>query len=452
MKKTEEKVIKFVEKHKLINRGDKLLIGLSGGPDSVFALYFFTKFKNLFKIELTAVHINHLIRGKDSDEDQKFSKKLCKELDVEFVSESVDVKSMKADSKKSLEEIAREERYRIYREQVEKLGADKILTAHNQDDNTETVLLNLIKGTGVKGLTGIPIKRSNIIRPILCLSKKEITEYLEETRIKFRIDKTNLENEYNRNFLRNEIIPQLIRKLNPSLHETVFRMSNNLLAFSSIIDTKLGEEADKVWTKKEEEVTVSLSQLRNHNNDAANEIIKLGLEKYYDQKITSTDIQKISKLIESQVGKKIKLRNKFIAVRERDEIILIKEGIDKVTEQMIKPGKPVKIKSLAILVEEIQQNEIKWNQKGVEYISIDDENPIFTIRNWKEGDKFKPLGMNSFKKVSDFLTDQKIPSLLKKNKLLLEYRNQIVWLIGLRIDDRFKVTPDSKRIYKLCQQ
>ncbi|MDZ7765030.1 MAG: tRNA lysidine(34) synthetase TilS [Melioribacteraceae bacterium] len=212
MKKTEEKVIRFVEKHKLIEQNNKLLIGLSGGPDSVFALYFFNKFSKRFKINLSVVHINHLIRGEDSDKDEDFSKKLCDKLSVEYISENVDVKKIKKKSKKSLEEIAREERYRIYQEQAEKLGADKIVTAHNQDDNTETVLLNLIKGTGIKGLTGIPIKRSNIIRPLLCLSKKEITDYLKSNKINYRIDRTNLENDYDRNFIRNKIIPQLIEK------------------------------------------------------------------------------------------------------------------------------------------------------------------------------------------------------------------------------------------------
>lgn len=448
MKKTEEKVIRFVEKHKLIEQNNKLLIGLSGGPDSVFALYFFNKFSKRFKINLSAVHINHLIRGENSDIDEDFSKKLCDKLSVEYISENVDVKKIKKKSKKSLEEIAREERYRIYQEQAEKLGADKIVTAHNQDDNTETVLLNLIKGTGIKGLTGIPIKRSNIIRPLLCLSKKEITDYLKSNKINYRIDRTNLENYYDRNFIRNKIIPQLIENLNPSLHQAVFRMSNNLQSYSTILETTLSKTTAKVWANKK----LKLAALNKFDNELTNEIIKRGLEKYYDSKINSNDIEKVKKLVNSQVGKKIKLRKNFIALRERETIIIYKEESEKFSEVKLKPGETVVVGSQKISIEKINKSEIKWNLKGIEYISIDDENPIFTIRNWKSGDKFKPLGMNSFKKVSDFLTDLKIPSLTKKTKFLLEYRNQIVWVIGLRIDNRFKITSSSKRIYKLCQQ
>ncbi|MDZ7765031.1 MAG: tRNA lysidine(34) synthetase TilS [Melioribacteraceae bacterium] len=225
-------------------------------------------------------------------------------------------------------------------------------------------------------------------------------------------------------------------------------MSNNLQSYSTILETTLSKTTAKVWANKK----LKLAALNKFDNELTNEIIKRGLEKYYDSKINSNDIEKVKKLVNSQVGKKIKLRKNFIALRERETIIIYKEESEKFSEVKLKPGETVVVGSQKISIEKINKSEIKWNLKGIEYISIDDENPIFTIRNWKSGDKFKPLGMNSFKKVSDFLTDLKIPSLTKKTKFLLEYRNQIVWIIGLRIDERFKITSSSKRIYKLCQQ
>ncbi|MGA7836827.1 MAG: tRNA lysidine(34) synthetase TilS, partial [Ignavibacteriaceae bacterium] len=228
MKKTEEKVLKFIDQKNLISRRDKILIALSGGPDSVFLFHFLLKFRKRFQIDLAAAHINHKLRGKNSDADEKFCKDLCEQNDIQFFSTRKDVKKIAAAKKISLEEAGREIRYSEFKRIAVQNNFSKIATAHNCSDNAETVFFNLIKGTGLKGLSGIPIKRENIIRPVLVLTKNEILEYLSKKKLKFRMDESNLESEFERNFIRNEIFPLIKEKLNPAFEEKIFHNSEIL--------------------------------------------------------------------------------------------------------------------------------------------------------------------------------------------------------------------------------
>ncbi|MEO8399554.1 MAG: tRNA lysidine(34) synthetase TilS [Ignavibacteriaceae bacterium] len=211
MKKIEQKVLKFIDEKNLISKNDIVLVALSGGPDSVFLLYFLNKFKKRFQISIGVFHLNHKLRGKNSDDDLIFCKNLSDKMKIDFLSSAKNIKQFAKENKISIEEAGRKIRYEELHRIAEKNNYNKIATAHIADDNTETVLLNLIKGTGLKGISGIPIKRGNIIRPILILTKKEILEYLHYYEIDYRVDESNLSIDYERNFLRSEVIP-LIKK------------------------------------------------------------------------------------------------------------------------------------------------------------------------------------------------------------------------------------------------
>jgi len=449
-KKTEQKIIKFIDSHNLLKESDKVIIALSGGPDSVFALYFFNKFKRRFKVEIAAVHLNHKLRGKDSERDEKFCKDICEKLKIEFISTHVEVKKLKSESHKSIEEIARNERYKFFEYTSTQLHADKLITAHNQDDNTETVLLNLIKGTGTKGLSGIPISRGKIIRPLLCLSKGEILYYLKQSKIKYRKDKSNDENEYQRNIIRNKVIPIIKSEINPSINETIFRTSNNLRFLSKIISKQTEVYFKKFVVQKEELCKISLKLFKEVETMFVDEVIKFCLEKFLQNDISSKDIAKVRSLYEYQVGKEVKFKKKSFAVREREEIVIRKSKPSSTKERKIKKGQRIQLGEKWLSISTVKNSRFIMNQTGCEFVSIGVQHPTFTLRTWKEGDKFKPLGMKNFKKVSDFLTDLKIPASNKKGQLVLTYRNQIIWVIGLRIDDRYKITSQTKRAIKLC--
>ena len=258
IKDIEQKVIRFIDQKNLINKNDKILIALSGGPDSVFLLHFLNNFKRRFKIELGALHVNHRLRGNNADDDEKFCKKICKELGIEYFSVKKNVKSFATRKKISLEEAGREIRYSVLKSIAAQNKYNKIATAHNANDNAETVLLNLIKGTGIKGISGIAVKRNNIIRPVICLNKDEILNFLEQRKLNYKIDETNFSSDYERNFIRNEIIPIVKSRLNPSLETSVFNSSEVFKRISLRIDKEIESFFKTVKFNKKQNLLILL--------------------------------------------------------------------------------------------------------------------------------------------------------------------------------------------------
>ncbi len=451
MKTIEQKVLKFIDRYSLIEPGDKLLIALSGGPDSVFALYFFKKYERRFKSEIFAAHVNHQLRGAEADEDEKFCKRLCDNLGIKFFSDKVDVKNYAKSNKLSLEEAARVLRYSYLMEVADNSGSNKIITAHNMNDNAETVLLNLFKGTGIAGVSGIPIKRHNIIRPLLNLCKDDILNYLNKKNIQYRIDSTNLENDFSRNFIRNEIIPLIKDRINPSLEETLFKSSRVFKSNFQILDKYIKQILDEFVDFNKGQLKINLSLIKQFDKEILNEVFKKSLEVFFNYEYSFNDSTKLLNLINKQVGRNINLTNGLVAFRERG-CILIQKPDPKTnnTEYKVKIGERIKFGDGFLESKLIGDFDFKHSySKKSEYISADDLDLEFTLRKWKFGDRFIPLGMKGFKKVSDFLNEQKVSASKKKDQFVLLNRNNIVWVVGLRIDDRYKVLPSTKRICKL---
>jgi tRNA(Ile)-lysidine synthase len=450
MKKTEQKVLRFIEQNKLISAGDKILVAFSGGPDSVFALHFLEKFKRKYKIDLRAVHFNHGLRGKESDADEIFSKEFCKNRSIPFEVIKLKVKSFSQKNKISIEEAARNLRYNNLQQLAEKTLSTKIVTAHNQSDNTETILLNLFSGTGFSGFSGIPIQRGNIIRPFLCLTKQEISDYLEHEKISFRVDSSNMKDDYKRNYIRNRILPLVRLKLNPAVDEALFRSSKNfentLFLNHKLIDHIIAEYV----THNSNAVSFPLLLADWFDGTIPGEILKIIFKRYLKHEFEYDDYVKINSLITKQKGKKIQLSKKLIALREEESIRIELTCKPSNNYFTLKTGDQINLGSKIIGIELVKSENVQFKNNGkVEFISAEGMNENFILRTWKFGDKFKPLGMKNFKKVSDFLTDSKISVSERKNQLVLTNRNQIIWIVGLRIDDRFKLNSKTKKIYKL---
>lgn len=442
-----ETVINFIKKHNLIENNSKLLIALSGGPDSVFALYFFHQFKNKYKAELIAAHVNHNLRGNDSEQDQIFCEKICNELKIPIFIKSVDVEKFARKNNQSVEEAARNLRYNFFEEISNHEKVDYIITAHNSDDNTETILLNLIKGTGLSGLSGIPVKRGKIVRPILSLSKKEIVEFLELNKINFRIDKSNYENDFERNKLRNIVIPE-IEKINPSLNSTLRNFSNNISSINIYIQQEIEKSFKKFVKKNENQFIVNQKLFQRENVLISSLIIKKLFEDHLKISFTSKDSDKVKNLVFQQKGTTIKLKNSVKVIREDESLIFFTEEKLFTDEIEIRLNSSQEIGNYEISIEEV--NEFNENSNFSEIISGDKTEDIFILRRWKIGDKFIPLGMKNFKKISDFLTDKKVKSSSKKKHLILTNRNEIVYVFGLRIDERYKLTKNTKRKIGIC--
>ncbi len=448
MKKTEEKIIRFIETNRLIEKGERVLVAFSGGPDSVFALHFLKKFQKKYSIELAAVHFNHGLRGMEADEDQKFAAEFCSNLGVAFYSSKLNVKKLAKEKKLSIEEAARKLRYQYLDKLCKKNSFDKIVTAHNLSDNTETVLMNLLSGTSASGLSGIPPQRGNIIRPILCLTKQEILVYLQKNRIPFRIDPSNLSDDFKRNFIRNRILPLLRGKINPLLDEAVFRTTSNLKSQLVNLEKGMNYFLSEFSSLKENGFLIRL-KIIDVFGEIPGELLKLFLEKNFAYEFTHDDYEKINSLAKNQKGKKINLSG-GISVYKESEILLFQKEKENLPEQIeINVGGRVRFGGRTFGIDEAAIEENLSGKKAYELISAEGLDEKFLLRTWKHGDIFKPLGFKGAKKVSDFLTDAKIAASVKKEQIVLLNRNKIVWVAGLRISDEVKITNKTKRVYKL---
>ncbi len=451
-KTVEQNVINFIKDFSLIEKDDKIIVALSGGPDSVFLLNFLNKFEKKYKIELAAIHINHQLRGKESDKDQKFCERICKDLHIPLKCISVDIKSFANENGLSIEEAGHIIRYSEFEKYRQEINFNKIATAHNINDNSETILLRLFKNADVYSISGIPIKRDNIIRPLLKIDKKDIIKYLDENKIKFRIDLSNEENLYERNFIRNIIISQLEKKINPKLNYALFNFSLNIKniqeLFSKIIVERIIQ--DYIQTNLNE-IIVNINFIKENNIPSF--LIETILRKVANEKlnynINNNDILNCLKLLEKQSGTIVELSKKIIAIKDRDNLIIRRKNDNQKNEIIeIAVGQKININEKILSIK--KTNKIKFTKnKNIEYISGDNIEPIFQLRKWNAGDTFYPLGMTKPKKVSDFLVDEKISYDKKKDQLILLNNNQIVWLVGLRIDERFKVKPNTKNFIEL---
>ena len=296
MQTTEQKVLQFIKENHLISSGDKILIALSGGPDSIFLLYFLNKFRRKYKINLCAIHVNHLLRGKESEKDESFSEEFCKSYNIPIFVHRKDVGLFAQKNRCSLEVAGRKIRYECFEETADLNKCSKIATAHNADDNAETVLLNLIKGAGPNGISGIPIKRDQIIRPVLIASKKEILDYLSENKITFRIDESNLSNDFERNFLRNEIIPLIVKNLNPSFSKTVLQTALNFQRLNPLIEKIISNLKSELKIEKNKSVSIPIPLISKQEDFITWQLVKDVVEENFSIKLESNHIKKITSL------------------------------------------------------------------------------------------------------------------------------------------------------------
>lgn len=370
---------------------------------------------------------------------------------IQFISVSKDVNAYAKLSKLSIEEAARKIRYQELQKAAKKLGCNKIATAHNASDNVETILLNLFKGAGLKGLSGIPVKRENIIRPIMCLSADEIRKYLRHNKISFRLDESNLESDYERNYLRNEIIPELKRKINPQLEQKISNTSKIISEISSFVDTEVERFSKTAAKNIKDHLRINLKAISKLDRSFVRIFLKSVVEETFKIELSSANLNDVLNLIKSQTGKSIHLKEKVSAFRERDDLVIGKKLIAKQnTPVALSVGQGVELDGKIISVEQVNKKMIQFTcNKYVEFISGDGLKKKFEVRNWKAGDQFQPIGMTGTKKVSDFLSDIKISSAEKKDHLVLSNSGKIIWLVGLRIDEKFKVKSRTKKILKL---
>ena len=322
-----EKVLDTIKKYELISNGDKLVLGVSGGPDSMCMLNILKEIKEngILNFEITVAHMNHMIR-EEAKKDENYVKKYCKENGIKFYSKSIDVEKIANTNKISTEEAGRNERYKFFDEILKKTASSKIAIAHNKNDNAETVIMNIIRGSGVSGLKGIEAKREKYIRPLIECEREEIEEYCEKENLNPRIDKTNFENIYTRNKIRNIVIPFIKKEFNPNIIETINRLSNLVTEEETYIEKQVEKEYKEILIEENLEKRTIIVDLKKFNNEE--KVIKSRLILYTITRILGSSkgiekihIEDIIKLCNNNVGNKYLTPNKNIKVLTKNSKI-----------------------------------------------------------------------------------------------------------------------------------
>lgn len=407
-----KKFIEFIETEELIQKNDKILVAFSGGPDSVALGRLLMGIKDFYGLDLGFCHINHNLRGEESDGDEEFCRDFSQKHKFDFFALRADVLGYAKDKKIGLEEAGREIRYEFLQETAKKNSYNKIALAHNLDDNVETFLFRLMRGTGIQGLKGIPVKRDNIIRPILFMKKLEILSFLKEINQDYKVDSSNNENVYTRNKIRLELIPYIEKEFNPRFKDNISLLIDDIGNF---------EDTDLEFTTLEEFLLLSKRCQKN---------ILYKMLKEKNIQISRSKIEEILKITGKQGHKEVSLGNGFTLKKTYDSIEIVKTDSEKKNEkkEKIELDIPSKIEYNGYnielkLVEEVVKSE---NHFYFDYEKL--RFPI-SIRTKVEGDKFLSKGMDNFKKLKKFFIDEKIDKDLR-DKIPIVFSGEDILLIG----------------------
>ena len=455
-----KKVMSYIEDNNLIKSGDKVLVALSGGPDSVCLLNILYNLKDKLHIEIGAAHLNHLLRDKDAFEDEEYVKNLCKDLNIPCFVKRVDINKYSKEKKMSSEMAGRDARYNFFDEVIKEYGYNKIATAHNANDQAETILFRLMRGTGIDGLCGIKVRRDKIIRPILCLSRKEVEEYIDINNLNPRIDKSNFEKIYNRNKIRLDMIPYIKENFNEDIIQTLNRMSVLLQKDNEFIEKSAKSFYEKYCIQQSDYFIIKKEMFDNHEA-VVTRVIRYALTKFskthYDFEMKH--IYEIFSLAKNNSGKIIDLPNKIYAENIYGDIY-IKERIN-INNSDVK-------QEITISKNELNNKKINFQNKLIEFLVINNDlslnlkehklikyfdfdkiNNFIVLRNRKNGDKIIPLGMNGSKKLKDIFINMKIPKEERECIPILCFDDSISWIIGVRVSEEYKVTNKTKNILKV---
>lgn len=432
------KVADFIAKHQLLSRSGLHLIALSGGADSVALL----RILRDLGYHIEATHCNFHLRAAESDRDEQFVKDLCISLNVPLHIIHFDTAEYASLHQVSIEMAARDLRYGYFRQLCRDIGAETVCVAHHRDDAVETLLMNLLRGSGIHGLTGIRPRNGQIVRPLLCVSRQEIEEYLHSIAQPFVVDSTNLESNVLRNKLRLNVLP-LLKQINPSAAENIDKTASYLQDAEAVYDAAMQSAIDQIVEKSGAVQSVSIAALRSQPAPAT--FLHEWLSPYG---FNSTQTQQISECLEAEPGKTISSVSHTLLV-DREKLFL---------EPQSEPVKPLRIPEPGnyrfqgencICIELSDDITISIS---ADCATIDAANIQFplTLRLVQSGDTFCPLGMAGHKLVSDFLTDRKATLLEKRRQLVVTAANgDILWLVGQRPDHRYRITQATTTVLRL---
>lgn len=438
-----------IQNNKLIEKNDTIIVGASGGPDSQFLIYLLNSIKDEYKLKIILAHLNHLHR-KEAINDENLVKETAHKLNLEFRVKRASMDDYAKAHKISAEDAGRRLRYEFFNELASQYENSKIAIAHNKNDQAETLLMRMIRGTGLDGMVAMDFRNGNIIRPVLSFSKDEIISYLDINLIAYAIDKTNLSNDYTRNYIRNQIIPEF-STINPKAVDAIYNLAMLLKEDLKIVDRSIDSLYKEVLVLEDDnQILFDLSKFDRLEDFYQKRLLRKAIGKLKNnlKDISKKNIDEFLSLTTLATGKKIiKDDLEFIKNYKTYQLAIIenKESLEdfaflSLDEEINFNGKIIK----ATLV-----NSMGEKNKNIAYFSFDKLKFPLKLRYRQKGDTFKPLGFNHNKKLKDFFIDQKVDRNLRNQIPIILSNDKIIWLVGFRQSEEFKVDKEDKNIIKI---
>ena len=424
----------YIKNNHLIGQNSKVLLAVSGGIDSVVMATLIMK----SGITAAIAHCNFGLRGEESDQDELFVKSLASELSIDFHNIRFDTVNFAKENKVSIQVAARELRYNWFENLRKELDFDYIAVAHNLNDNMETIMFNLTRGTGITGLSGIKAQNGKIIRPLLFASREMIREYADNENIMFREDHTNSETKYSRNKIRHLVVP-VLKEINPALETTIGETGKRLQEIQSYLDKKIEEDKIKYFSREENLVSIKIVDIKKILTN-----LSIAYELFKEFGITPALLNDLQDITYSSSGKQLFTSSHRI-VRDRGSIIILRDNKQQPNFFTLKDINSFNdLKFFDAKTVAVGKNLRIHHEKEFATLDITLLKFPLVLRTWRSGDYFFPFGMKGKKKISDYLTDNKYPVITKERAMVLVSGNDIVWLVGERIDNRFGLSEKSK--------
>nr|WP_317358681.1 tRNA lysidine(34) synthetase TilS [uncultured Tyzzerella sp.] len=448
----EKIALKTIYKHNLINKNDHIIVGVSGGADSICLLHFLYNIKDDFNLKITAVHINHCMRGKESDEDNQFVVDFCNSINIPVKVFSFDIYAKSKEDNLSIEEAGRKYRYYAFNKVLKDENATKIAIAHNKDDNAETMIMRFFRGTGIKGLSGISYKRDNIIRPLLDCLRIDIENYCNKNNLSYRNDSTNSMDIYTRNKIRLNLLPNIKNDFNPNIIDTLSNMAQNFADENNFLDNLANSYfKDCLIEKNKNKIILNIDKLKILDKVIQKRLLRICFSHFDKQlyNLSYDHINMVIKILNKETGKTINLPNNLYVYKQYDKLIISKDVI--LDENNIQYDYKLQLEE-KIYVKELNKNMllskniINISTKGYTILlNCDKIKNSLSIRQRMAGDKIYINNMT--KKIKNIFIDLKIPANERNLYPILLCDNKVIGILGLCLCNDYKPSNIKNTVY-----
>jgi len=455
-------VKRTIDRYHLLEKGDRVIVGVSAGVDSMVLLYLLNTFRETFDLSLIVAHLNHGLRPEESEREAELVQTESARLGFLFEYGRFNVKEYQKLGGFSPQEAARKIRFHFFHDLLIKHQAQKIALGHNAEDQMETVLLRLIRGSGLQGLKGIlPICEGKVIRPLLEVWRREIEDFAMKKKISFLIDSSNLKEDYLRNKIRLALVPLIEREYQPNFKEILLRTSNILREENDYLEKGAEEAYQAITREKKDTLSFKFSAYQTLHQAIQWRVIKKMVTRIYDRGMLMEDgrwaeVNKIyKKLLQPSPSFHFELPHEVFVEKRYDMVYLGRGGrspIPPFDMELLSPGRTfIEEIGKEVVIEEMNRNNFRNLKEPSNIAFIDCESLQFPLkmRNFRPGDRFHPLGVKGTQKLKDFFIDHKVPKFERPRVPLLVSGEMIAWIAGYRIDERVKVTERTKKIIKI---